>query len=446
LFTNLWPWFPDVFGWRTNTCGYGSWYTPADSPLNSIAGFARVGKEPLGVAIAYLGPLNVLFGMWFWYIVILIVMQITYALGYYSGITGLAGCGKVWCGDSSPSYGPPLKVTPMVIGGIWGISIFLLVLSWRYLRDTLNAALGKMGQQRASFEKDEPMSYRGIYIFFIAVFIATMIDCMIMGMSLVSAVLTVINVSMLWFAMMRVLGLTGVYYRKAEKGGIMHRLLLWPSAPEDYKTNINYLMSAHINMWVADAPDMGFAIGGTFISGFLTYKMTSLTGVSNKSALKVLVASAVLGSLTVMLGFFYAAYTFGLSKLPGTYAIYGCDALCERGVSPDRWNIYPASEPWIAQFGIGFIIVGLLSVLHARYVWFLLEPVGFVAGLGAGWEWGFWSYALIAWVLKTLTLRVGGSKAYEKYGLPIAAGWIAGYALCIILGTIIFKIKFFYPF
>jgi hypothetical protein len=300
--------------------------------------------------------------------------------------------------------------------------------------------------RRAEFERGEPMSYRAIWLFFVLVFIATMVACMVMGMSLASALLTVINVSMLWFSMMRVLGLSGTYYRKAEKGGIMHRLLIWPLAPENYQMDRNYLMSAHINMWVADAPDMGYAIGGNFFSAFLSYKMASFTGVSTKSVFKVLVASIVLGTLAAILGFFQAAYTFGLTRIPGSWGTQGCNSLVERGVRPDLWNIYPAAEPWVWHFVVGFIIAAILSVLHARYIWFPLEPVGFVAGLGAGFEWGFWSYGLIAWILKTITLRVGGSKLYEEWGAPIASGFIAGHMLALIPGTIISKVRFFIPF
>jgi hypothetical protein len=447
LCADIFPWFPDIYGWRANTCGYGSWYVPAGTPLAEVAGLARVGKEPLGVAIAYLAPLHVLFGIWFWYLVLLILIQVVVYMGYYTGITGISGCGRIWCGESSVCYGPPLKLTPVTIGAVWGLSVFILILSWRYIRDTVNAALGRMEpSRRAEFEKNEPMSYRAIWLFFVLVFIATMVACMVMGMSLASALLTVINVSMLWFSMMRVLGLSGTYYRKAEKGGIMHRLLIWPLAPENYQMDRNYLMSAHINMWVADAPDMGYAIGGNFFSAFLSYKMASLTGVSTKSVFKVLVASIVLGTLAAILGFFQAAYTFGLTRIPGSWGIQGCNSLVERGVRPDLWNIYPAAEPWIWHFIVGFIIAAILSVLHARYIWFPLEPVGFVAGLGAGFEWGFWSYGLIAWILKTITLRVGGSKLYEEWGAPIASGFIAGHMLALIPGTIISKIRFFIPF
>ncbi len=156
---------------------------------------------------------------------------------------------------------------------------------------------------------------------------------------------------------------------------------------------------------------------------------------------------ASLGTLAAILGFFQAAYTFGLTRIPGSWAIQGCNSLVERGVRPSDWIRYPASGFWYPQFLAGFIMILILGFLHARYIWFPLEPIGFITGVGVGFGWwGFWTYGLVAWILKTITLRVGGSKLYEEWGAPIASGFIAGHMLALIPGTIISKVRFFIPF
>ncbi len=76
---------------------------------------------------------------------------------------------------------------------------------------------------------------------------------------------------------------------------------------------------------------------------------------------------------------------------------------------------------------------------------FPFEPVGFILSI-ACFEWGFWSYAVIAWILKMITLRVGGSRLYEEFGAPLAGGYIAGYMLTLIPGIILYRIRFFTPF
>jgi hypothetical protein len=45
-----------------------------------------------------------------------------------------------------------------------------------------------------------------------------------------------------------------------------------------------------------------------------------------------------------------------------------------------------------------------------------------------------------------LTLRIGGSKAYEEYGAPMAGGYMAGHMLALIPGIILQRVRFFYPF
>jgi len=445
--TGLFPWFPDIYGWRweANVCGYGSHFVSTGEPLAALVGMARIGKEPLGVAIAYFAPLTTLFNMWFWWLILVILSQVAYFLGYYTGLPTTPGCGRVWCGEISISYGEPFKWTAVLVGGIWGLTIFLLILSRRHIIDTLKAAFGRMDSPaKVEFEKGEPISYRSAYLLLIATFIIAIFIHIACDMNPISALLTPINMIALWFGSMRLLGLGGIYYRKTDKGYALHRLLLWHQAPE--VVDRDFAMSAHFNTWFTDAPDMGNQVGGNFLTAFEAYRMASLTGVSTKSVFKVLVASIIIYSLVTIPTWLSIAYTFGITRIQGTWGMHGCNAVMQRSADPDSWNSAPGTEPWVPHFAAGFIFVGLLSWLHARYIWFPFEPVGFILGIGAGFEWGFWTYALIAWALKQITLRVGGSKLYEEVGAPVAGGYIAGHMLALIPGIIVSRYRFFFPF
>jgi hypothetical protein len=57
-----------------------------------------------------------------------------------------------------------------------------------------------------------------------------------------------------------------------------------------------------------------------------------------------------------------------------------------------------------------------------------------------------WLPALIAWILKTITLRVGGSKLYENYGIPVATGFATGFISIAFIGGLIGIYRFFFPF
>lgn len=115
--------------------------------------------------------------------------------------------------------------------------------------------------------------------------------------------------------------------------------------------------------------------------------------------------------------------------------------------TPEFTENWPARTTWWPQMLAGFIVAFALNYLHARYIWFPFDAIGFLLGTDM---WSVvpavWQAALIAWALKTLTLRIGGSKTYEAQGRPIAAGFVIGFALMGFIGGAIGIIRFFFPF
>jgi hypothetical protein len=443
MMSELFPWFPDIYGWRTNTCTSGQWYITSDSPLAGIVGLATAQKDPLGVAISYLAPLSVLFNIWFWYLVCIIVLpQIAYTMGYYTGITGLNGCGRVWCGENL-AYGPPFKWQAVSVGAALGLTALIIVLSRRYLIETINAALGRMVvEKKMDLERNEPVSYRTAYTLLVGTFVLLVIVYLIMGFSLASAVVVQVSILAFWLAFVRQVGIAGFFYMGEEKGMALSRLLIYPTAPEPLTKD--FVLVANFANLPINSPENGFQVGGNF-SSFEAFRMADLTSTSNRNVFLTMVVASAVVPIASLFGYYYTVYTIGLSKIPGNYATYGCDALLSNVQS--IWNNAPASDPWIPYFFAGFVITAALSVLHSRFIWFPFEPVGFSLAISkAVIPWGIWSSALIAWVVKTVTLRVGGSKLYEGWGAPVAAGFIAGYMLVLIPGTIIAHVKFWYPF
>jgi hypothetical protein len=50
------------------------------------------------------------------------------------------------------------------------------------------------------------------------------------------------------------------------------------------------------------------------------------------------------------------------------------------------------------------------------------------------------------WVLKIVTLRIGGSKLYQNRGLPFAGGFVVGFVIISFVGSLALIIRFFVPF
>ncbi|MBS7617222.1 hypothetical protein KEJ25_01200, partial [Candidatus Bathyarchaeota archaeon] len=81
----LFPWFPDLYMWRSNTCGPGShWIAPPDIPWH-----LGLAKHPPMHAFMLLVPLHALFSALFYTLVAEIAFFAAYyGFGYYTGVTG----------------------------------------------------------------------------------------------------------------------------------------------------------------------------------------------------------------------------------------------------------------------------------------------------------------------------------------------------------------------
>jgi hypothetical protein len=185
--------------------------------------------------------------------------------------------------------------------------------------------------------------------------------------------------------------------------------------------------------------------GYPFVSTLASFKMGSLTGVGSKNIFKILMFISVLAPLVATIGSVWAFYTFGLQRLP-TANSFAYNYLDNR-VWPSAIANRPAYQPWIYHLIAGIAWAGVLSYLHARFVWFPFEPIGFLLATdGHALIEGIWIMVAVAWVLKTLTLRIGGSKLHEQTGVPVATGFVIGFISISILGGILLITRFFVPF
>lgn len=140
----IFPWFPDIFGWRaSNMCAMGTQYITTDSPLASIVGLQTWNKQPLVFVMAYFVPLSTQFSFVFFYIVQLVLSQVTYMMGYYTGLAGKAGCGRSRC-PPTPFWSAPLGYKMWShVGGSIGLTLMLVFQGRNYIASTIRSAFGK---------------------------------------------------------------------------------------------------------------------------------------------------------------------------------------------------------------------------------------------------------------------------------------------------------------
>jgi hypothetical protein len=436
----IFPWFPDIYGWRT-LCSSGQWYVTGASPFAGIAGLSAFQEHPAAVAMAYLAPLSISFNAWFWQMIYMVLMQLAYVTGSYTGIETEGGCGRAWCSPSGLRE-PPFKFQAISYGGgLIGLTVMGLILNRKYIVETVRAALAKHSS-RLEVEKNEALTYRSTYLLLGACFVLLVVLFMLDGMGFVPALLVPISYFLFWMANARLFGLAGMQARGGDHGNTLLRLLLWPQAPDP--PTREYVLAAYYSRRGMDSPD---AIqGGSIFSGFASYKMASLTGTSNSSVLKVMLTSTIIVPVVVLITYIWVCYGYGGSVLPGNGGQVRTQQFFNWS-NPSSYNLVPSVEPLAPYVILGFLIVAALDILHARFVWFPFEPVGFIIGTSfISVLWGYWGSFLIAWALKIITLRLGGSKLYENLGVPIAGGFITGYMIAVILGGTIGVLRFFVPF
>jgi len=445
--TYIFPWFPDIYGWNVNTCGTGAWYVPQGSPLLAIIGLSNIQKNPVTYGLMFLAPLKVLFSTWVWYAIYLVLIQVSWVQGYYTGMESWGGCCRGYGGLESPLWGPPFKFMALSFaGGFSALAVIYLYLNRSYLGQTLKAAMGKLDKSTVQeLEKSEALTYKQAWVLFALAFFMNIVIYVITGVSVYSAFVLTVGLLILWIGMARLAGLTGINSTESvDHGNTFLRLFVWPQAPDPLTKD--FMLTSSAAQWASQpyGPPYGLAI----VSSFAGFRFASLSGADNKNVFKTTLVALSVGFILSFLTVIVLNYHFGVQKLSWSY-FFSADAdFRNRTANPDIWNTRPGTEPLAPYVLAGFTIVSALYLLSARFVWFPLEPVGFILGtsmLGAGLV-GLWMPALISWILKTLVLRIGGSKLYEERAVPFISGFTAGYALITIIAVIVFVVRFFYPF
>ncbi|MEM2849067.1 MAG: DUF6784 domain-containing protein [Candidatus Bathyarchaeia archaeon] len=266
---------------------------------------------------------------------------------------------------------------------------------------------------------------------------------MSIGISIAPALLLVVSYFLFWMANARIYGLAGIQPRGAEHGNTLMRVVIWPTAPDP--PTQEWVLAAYYSRRGMDSPDA--ISGGSIFSAFNVYKMASLTNMSNKVVFKTMLISTIIAQLVVYVTHLSLLYSFGGRSLGPNASDEVTTNQFYNYSNPANWIRFPGTEPLLPYVLAGFLTVCVLDYLHARFIWFPFEPIGFIIGTSyISILWGYWGPFLIAWILKTVTLRIGGSKLYEEYGMPIAGGFVAGYMIAVLIGGGLGIIRFFVPF
>jgi len=447
--TQIFPWWPDVLIWRgssvDSTSSHGCVCNFTNDPIASnIVGWPGYTKNLHPFLIYYLAPLEVLFTAWVFFVIMLILAQIAYAMGYYTGIFSLgSACRILGFGgfNNSPLFGAPYYFGWMtMIGGTTAVAVMVIFNARKELASTIRSA---MRGGRSLEEASEPFSYRQAYILVVVSAIILLAFLLSAGLSIGSALVVLLFPGFIYvLSSTYVLGLSGCGYMfegTVWPGWPLR--LVWPRAPSEYNTD--WFMTNIFTHVGYNIPSQGPA-GGAFFT-IQSLKMGSMAKVNLRDVFLLLTISTIVSVLIGTTVRVWMINNLGAGRVP---LKGGCSItdFCWTEANFGRYNEMPP-EILFGYGAVGFILVTVLFQLKARFVWWPLHPIGFILATGISPNWmREWDAFLGAWIVKYIVLRVGGSKVHNDYAMPLVCGGIAGFAFSNLLAYIIGTVRFFVPF
>jgi len=430
MLSAFFPWFPDIFAFRTNTCGPGN----QQIAYGAIPLHMGVAKHTPLYALLMLVPLHSLFSITFYGLVYEVLAAAAFATGSYTGYTDMGFCGRSWCSPGTPFADPPLNFGSLITGVFLGVFVMTVFLERRHIAKTLRMAFG--GLRDEAYEAGEAMPYRYAYIITFVSSALMIALFMSAGMSAwVSFVVTLTGI-VTWFTASQLWGRIGFSNEPGYNfGPAFVKIFVWPTQYSLPVTSTDLALAPTITYELAShRPSVPWAT--TFYTTLGSYKMSSLMGVHPRNAIIVAFLTLALAAFIACIMNVMIPGIYGLSATPtmrGSYDLQGRINTFWNAPSP-----HPLTDivPWLTT---GFVFVVIMKLLQARLLWIPDPTMAIVA-----WDWigglhGTWAAATICAVIKWMLLRVGGSKLYSERVVPFVGGFILGDVLnAIIAGTLAF--------
>ena len=453
FFSQFWiallaPWFPNL----TSTWSAWPWIPWHQGLLDVGMAVPAIWDYMPGVGInimlapwvfswAYLAPLDVLMsGFVFWIISAILLQWIFVMVGLYPKPV-FPGWGSSM---ASWNFYVAGKMTFFIENGMWwGLALAPILLrgNWRYVVNTLKSLVSGP----TSEEKDEPLTYQQAWILFIVAFIAYVAF-------LASALGSIVYVSVIMLAIWVIYHLGNVRLRGM--GGIPISdvfdtyaglpFLLSYSIPEftaipstgQVNSNQGWFAVEMFNWHCCFTLSSPSYLGQGSLNAE-SYKIADVNNVSPKDVFRAQLIAVVVAIFFAMPLALSLVYKYGLS--PQRMATIWSYATPRAGDQLPGWRGLsgepPEVQPILALYTIlGFIFMFLMVYLRMAFIWWPFHPVGVMVGMSylSGFL-GFGGAFGITYVLKWLTLKIGGVRAYEDWGVPIAIGVAVGYAVAMVI-------------
>jgi hypothetical protein len=367
----------------------------------------------MDVPIYAFAPLEITLTCVISYIVILIIYPaFIVRLGVVSYVPGVEETADVQYGLVE---GPFKFIYWRDYGLMFGIGLWV---AWHYRKHFVNIFRNITAQTSEPMEDD--ISYRFIGLGMIILWILLLIFWTIAGVPPFVAFVGLILLVIYILANCRVCADT--YIDDTQLGAVRGFLYdvgyatgLWGSAP-------------YVNEAIFKTMYMSSMFSGISWSGFYPqmqshiWKIGYETKTNTKDILKVIIVIAIFSVIfSIIFGLWWWSKCGGVTASPGWPAYSDRAADAELYTLTSGHTLTALERVWYALTGVIFVFV--CFYLRGKFRWFIIHPAGVWTALASP-MCHLWP-PLIGFIYKLVILRVGGTRLWERVGIPFMLGFIA---------------------
>ena len=416
-------WIPAVIAFALFFWNTVSWSFPLVPALNIFpnAGdfrFTRyspvVVMEPLNlftIGFAYFANTQVLFSIWFFFLLHVVEGGIFNRLGY-----------QIERSTDSFSADPPTEAW-QCFGALAAMVIWRLWVARHHLRDVFARAFSS--QHRVN-DSEEVLSYRTSVFALLCSLAYAIFWLHQVGMDLATATIYLAAAAVIYIGLARVVCEAGIVYSGAT------------ITPQAFVMDMRgtYAISNASLTAIALSYSLVDYMRGLFAPGVAhSVKLGDLIRGNRRALLFWVGIGVLLGLAASVLYTLYLGYSHGAYNFP-RFPFFSGDPKRVFASTLSQMRTPKAPDPArMVFFGIGAALMALLTFLRYRFRWWQIHPIG-LALSSADNTAHYVMPIFIAWGCKTIIMAVGGVQLYRK-AKPVFLGLLVGYTAGVVWSFIV---------
>lgn len=356
----------------------------------------------IAIGVGYFVPQDVLFSIWFLYIVVKVIEVFAlWRLGYlFVGSGGMF----VW-GNAAIAWQS---------FGAFIVFVLVMVL-WRARRHLMQMFVAAFSKRRV--DEHELMSPRTALITFVACLSFIIVWLQYSGMQMFVILPFVLLLFLIYLGLSRVVCQAGIFYVVPPMIAQNPLIYLFSARKLGAQGMVSLGMTYS---WHGDVQTVLSALSAEGV------KLQPSAGVAGRKITLAIIVSVVAGLLVAPWGVILTGYQQGAINWntwlfrgfgPSTYGqvIGQIQSSAGAGFETARFT----------YFCSGAVIMFILAILHYRFLWWPLHPIG-LAVVSSFTMYNVYIGFFLAWLIKSCLLRWGGHKAYHA-GMPFFIGLLIGH-------------------